>query len=584
MTTVYWKTKAKSAFLALVLFLGLGGTSQAAEYWLRAETIAKNMPDGAVITMWGFANCTDGTYASCTPATVPGPELNVPVGETTLTVHLRNNLTGPYTESISIIIPGQQTSLAPVMDDTDGSGRQRVTSFVAETPVDNTTSTGYVWNNIKAGTYLYQSGTHPALQVQMGLYGAMTHDAAASQAYGPTTAYAASATLLFSEIDPLLHISVASGDYGPGMGMTSTMHYEPKYFLINGEAHSASAPITLTAGTAGSTTLLRILNAGLRMRVPTLTGLHLSLAAEDGNLYPFAKEQYSAMLAPGKTMDALITPANYGSYAIFDRRLGLTNYLQPAGGMLAYLSVGAGGPEKVGVFRNGYWYRDTNGNNIWEAGVDASSKLGIAGDIPVVGDWDGNGVSRIGVFRGAGYWYRDTNGNGVWDSGTDSTTKFGIAGDLPVTGDWNNDGVTEIGVFRGGTWYLDSNANGVWNNGVDKRFTFGAAGNIPVIGDWDGDGSTNIGVFIPATGEWNLDSNGNGAFDGCGVDTCYTFGQSGDVPALGDWDGDGTTNVGVFRGNGMWYTDSNANGALDAGVDVSFKFGITGDKPVVGRW
>jgi hypothetical protein len=45
-------------------------------------------------------------------------------------VHLRNNLTGLYTEPISLIIPGQQTTLAPVMADTDTSGRLRVTSFV----------------------------------------------------------------------------------------------------------------------------------------------------------------------------------------------------------------------------------------------------------------------------------------------------------------------------------------------------------------------------------------------------------------------------------------------------------------------
>jgi FtsP/CotA-like multicopper oxidase with cupredoxin domain len=582
MTTLYWKARAHGVLLALAFILGLSGTSQAAEYWLRAETVAKPMPDGAVITMWGFASC-DAAWA-CGAATVPGPELNVPSGDATgLTVHLRNNLTGPYTESVSIIIPGQQSALAPVMTAPDGQGRQRVTSFVAETPADNSTTIDYVWSGIKPGTYLYQSGTHPALQVQMGLYGAMTHDAAAGQVYGASTAYAAQATLLLSEVDPLVHISVAAGDYGPGMGMTSTMRYEPKYFLINGAASSVGSPISLPTGTAGSRTLLRFLNAGLRMRVPTLNGLFMSLAAEDGNLYPFAKEQYSLMLAPGKTVDAFITPENYGSYAIFDRRMGLANYLQANGGMLAYLSVGTGGPEQVGVFRNGYWYRDTNGNNTWEAGVDATNRLGIAGDVPVVGDWDGNGVDDLGVYR-LPYFYRDTNGNGVWDAGVDTVTRFGIPGDIPVVGDWNNDGVSEVGIFRSGTWYLDYNANGVWNAGVDRSFTFGAAGNIPVAGDWNGDGSTNIGVFIPATGVWNLDSNGNGVFDGCGTDTCYTFGQAGDVPALGDWDGNGTTNIGVFRGNGMWYIDSNANGALDAGVDLSFKFGITGDKPVVGKW
>ena len=56
------------------------------------------------------------------------------------------------------------------------------------------------------------------------------------------------------------------------------------------------------------------------------------------------------------------------------------------------------------------------------------------GDVPVVGDWDGTGTSKIGVFRN-GVWFLDTNGNGA-SEGTDAVAYFGIAGDRPVTGTW----------------------------------------------------------------------------------------------------------------------------------------------------
>ena len=54
---------------------------------------------------------------------------------------------------------------------------------------------------------------------------------------------------------------------------------------------------------------------------------------------------------------------------------------------------------KIGVFRNGTWYLDMNGNDSWDPGTDAIISFGMAGDIPVVGDWNGSGTTKIGVFR-----------------------------------------------------------------------------------------------------------------------------------------------------------------------------------------
>ena len=53
---------------------------------------------------------------------------------------------------------------------------------------------------------------------------------------------------------------------------------------------------------------------------------------------------------------------------------------------------------------------------------------------PVVGDWDGSGVSRIGVVS-SGVWYLDLDGNGIWDPAVDVSFLFGPTG-IPVTGTW----------------------------------------------------------------------------------------------------------------------------------------------------
>ncbi|MBL8249908.1 MAG: S8 family serine peptidase [Candidatus Competibacter sp.] len=246
---------------------------------------------------------------------------------------------------------------------------------------------------------------------------------------------------------------------------------------------------------------------------------------------------------------------------------------------------------KVGVFRNGQWFLDANGNGAWDGcGTEfCFTGFGQAGDLPASGNWDGGGKSYIGVLRsGTGQWFTDRNGNRQWDGCVaDGCYNFGAPGDRPVAGDWNGSGFAKIGVFRNGQWYLDANGNGAWDGcGTDLCPNFGQAGDLPVAGNWNGGSQAGVGVF--RAGAWYLDYNGNGAWDGCSVDRCYfnSFGQAGDLPAAGDWNGDGKAKVGVFR-NGTWYLDYNGNGAWDGcGIDRCYagSFGQQGDLPVAGKW
>ena len=82
-------------------------------------------------------------------------------------------------------------------------------------------------------------------------------------------------------------------------------------------------------------------------------------------------------------------------------------------------------------------------------------------------------TSKIGVYRD-GTWYLDYNGNGAWDAGTDKVYTFGAIGWSPVLGDWNGDRTTDIGVYQNGFWYRDYNGNGAWDTGIDHANNFGA--------------------------------------------------------------------------------------------------------------
>jgi len=256
-------------------------------------------------------------------------------------------------------------------------------------------------------------------------------------------------------------------------------------------------------------------------------------------------------------------------------------------------------PDSIGLFRpsTGYWYEDLTGNGLWDTPPKDRQlgKYGQSGDIPVEGDWDGSGKSKIGVFRpSTGVWYLDMNDNGLWDNTVidRQISTFGKPGDIPLVGDWNGDGKSEIGLYRpsNGFWYMDVNGNGLWDGRpTDWQINqFGSPGDIPIVGDWNGDKKSEIGVYRPSTSAWYLDVNGNNLWDGRPTDKQLgPYGISGDIPVVGDWDGSGISKIGVFRpSTGMWYLDVSGNGSWDSTI-IDRQLGIFGsptDLPVVGRW
>ena len=104
---------------------------------------------------------------------------------------------------------------------------------------------------------------------------------------------------------------------------------------------------------------------------------------------------------------------------------------------------------------------------------------------------------NVGFFQPSGpQWVLDSNGNGVYDAADKLFSFAGQAGAIAVVGDWNGDGRSKVGYYLNGFWALDYNGNGVYDAGVDKFYACGGGpGYIPVVGDWNGDGRTKIGYY-----------------------------------------------------------------------------------------
>jgi len=249
-----------------------------------------------------------------------------------------------------------------------------------------------------------------------------------------------------------------------------------------------------------------------------------------------------------------------------------------------------GPPFKPGMYRDGVWKLASDIENLEGPGTRVYHFGGQPGDLPVTGDWDGAGKTRIGIYRPAtGEWLLDYNGNGLSDA-ADKTYHFGgQPGDLPVTGDWDGTGKTKIGIYRPATgeWLLDYNGDGVFKAPQDRAYRFGGQpGDRPVTGDWTGTGTTNIGI-VRKDYRWVLDSNGNGQLDEDQDATFYFGGIPGDILVTGDWSGNGRSKPGIFRRGSSWLFDVDGNYRFDdvnVSKDIVIAFGNPGETPVTGAW
>jgi len=281
---------------------------------LCAKAGTLDLPGGVTVPVWGFARLTGIQTCADVTAQVPGPVLDVPLNEVVMVVIHNDDASDPIGEPVGLEIPGQAIEQGPVEAPDGGTASF---TFTASAP----------------GTYLYGSPSNGGRQTAMGLYGALiVRSATPGQAYGtPASAYDSEATLVLSAIDPAFN---ANPD---GYNMLA---WAPTYWLINGKAYPQTDEISAPAG---STILLRYLNAGFDNTSMAILGAHERVISRDAyTVDPF--DAVSETIAAGQTTDALVTaPAAGARFALYNRQLHLTNgafgspaYSSP-GGMMTFI-------------------------------------------------------------------------------------------------------------------------------------------------------------------------------------------------------------------------------------------------------
>ena len=296
-------------------------------------------PDGDSLHMWAFG---DGTN----PVQYPGPTLIVNEGDT-VTINLTNNLS----QATSIVFPGQSLvtatgGVAGLLTSEAATGGGTVTyEFTADAP----------------GTYLYQSGTNQALQVEMGLLGAIiVRPAGFDQvtnrtAYGtPDTAYDHEYLFLLTEADVDVHNMVEFG-YPQ---FVDNADYFPEFWFINGrngldtlvEDDAAWLPNqpygSLARTRPGEKVLMRLVGGGRDQHAFHPHGNHSLRVALDGRLISnngdasanLGTPDFTFTPTPGSTTDAI--------YDWTSKGLGWDIYGDPNEAGFAHACAGAG-PDNI---------------------------------------------------------------------------------------------------------------------------------------------------------------------------------------------------------------------------------------------
>jgi len=326
---------------------------------LQVSTGSLSLPGGN-IPFWGFAD------ALRVIPQLPGPIIEATAGDRIL-IFLMRNFFRPIGEPISILFPGQENVLVrkipggpfilePVKPQYSSG---KIISFTNYLDESQDLIIEYSFIARKAGIYLYESGTNPEKQIQMGLYGIIIIRPPGynipghpnfKTAYGTDTNsfFDVEKILVLSENDSVMHNDVLPNVYH------DMLKFKPDNWLINGrsfpdtvnEDNNSSQPYGSQINClVGQRVLLRIVNAGSQNHTLNLGGFVGQVVAEDS--FPLKTpsldatyEKTSLTLGSGQRMDIIITPNTTGEYYLFDREYHhLVNNDHFPGGMMTKINV-----------------------------------------------------------------------------------------------------------------------------------------------------------------------------------------------------------------------------------------------------
>jgi uncharacterized protein (DUF1800 family) len=155
-----------------------------------------------------------------------------------------------------------------------------------------------------------------------------------------------------------------------------------------------------------------------------------------------------------------------------DATVDQTIFFGAPGDVPLLADIDGNGTEDPVIFRNGVWYASASHDGT----VTHTYGFGAPGDTPLIGDVDGTGTPALFVYRrvgGLGVWYGSTTRTGV----VDKIYIFGgLAQDIPMLFDYDGDGKADLVIFRDGVWYVSTNRDG----NASASFVYGTTGDRPL--------------------------------------------------------------------------------------------------------
>jgi V8-like Glu-specific endopeptidase len=168
-------------------------------------------------------------------------------------------------------------------------------------------------------------------------------------------------------------------------------------------------------------------------------------------------------------------------------------------------------------------------------------------------DFTGDGKADIGTFtRGSTGDVFVASSDGTKFTGTSALwhDRFSVGVEIPLSGDFNGDGKADVATFsRGSTadvYVALSDGTKFDGNGVMWDDYFAANSEVPAVGDFNGDGKDDIATFtLGSTGDVYV-ALSDGTKFGASALWHGDFGYNAEQPYVGDFNGDGKDDIAVF--------------------------------------
>jgi hypothetical protein len=199
--------------------------------------------------------------------------------------------------------------------------------------------------------------------------------------------------------------------------------------------------------------------------------------------------------------------------------------------------------------------------------------------VPIVGDWDGDGIDTVSAYDPtSGRFYLS---NDPATGAHQYTFLYGNPGAVPLVGDWDGDGKDNVGVRMGNTFCLRMSA--VTDAAeITSTVAYGDAPDVPLVGDWDGDGKDNVGVYKPQLGRFYVRMTANS--NPTETTISLPYGNANATPLVGDWNNDGKDNIGVRMGNVYYFRTGEVTASAEITASVAYGNGDGNELPIIGDW